>query len=239
MIEIKPASTALLVREKSTKGIEVLLLKRNSTLKFAPNYWVFPGGRIDKTDGPQSAVSIENTAKVAAAREAMEESQMKVDPSTLYHYCHWTTPAGGPRRFGTWFFHGRVEYRDTKVIVDQSEIVDYQWLSPSDAIEMQKAGELAMLPPTFISIQRIKNSKTYMDVIKEFDRTGVIKAEPVVSIQNGTFYSLYKGDAGYENVDPTVTTSKHRLIIDQKTNRYAFEYENCQVYPPVNGGVNF
>lgn len=239
MIEIKPASTVLLVREKATPGIEVLLLKRNSSLKFAPNYWVFPGGRIDETDGPITSDIIEHTAKTAAARESMEECKMQIDPEFLRHYCHWTTPAGGPVRFGTWFFHGRVDFGETNVIVDQSEIVDHQWLSPIEAIHMQKIGELDMLPPTFISLQRIKKASSYSDVIKEFDRTGVVKAEPVVSMRNGTFYSLYKGDAGYQKADPSIIESKHRLIIDQKTNRYTFEYENCPTYPPVNGGVQF
>jgi 8-oxo-dGTP pyrophosphatase MutT (NUDIX family) len=47
MTPILPAATTLIIRESTEVGIEVLLLKRNSKLVFAPGFWVFPGGRID------------------------------------------------------------------------------------------------------------------------------------------------------------------------------------------------
>jgi 8-oxo-dGTP pyrophosphatase MutT (NUDIX family) len=239
MIEIQAAATVLLIREHPLEGLQVLLLKRNSTLKFAPSCWVFPGGRIDPEDGHQTHQDLEQTAKIAAAREASEEASLKVNPNHLFHYCHWTTPTGENRRFATWFFHCRIPYKDTEVSVDQSEIVDHLWIKPLEALKLQSTGGLVMLPPTFISLQRIKHSSTYEEVKLEYERTGVVTAEPRVSILNGTFYSLYKGDAGYETVDPSVDHTMHRLVIDQKNNQYRFEYKNCTDYAPVNGGVDF
>ena len=106
MTPILPAATALIIRETSaSKGIEVLLLKRNRKLVFAPNFWVFPGGRIDPADGSIETGHLETTAKVAAAREAFEEARISVKPKEMTHFCNWTTPVGGKRRFSTWFFH--------------------------------------------------------------------------------------------------------------------------------------
>jgi 8-oxo-dGTP pyrophosphatase MutT (NUDIX family) len=215
------------------------LLKRNKALHFAPSYWVFPGGRVDSADGSFQSEDMEATAKQAAAREAAEEAGIEVDPKLLYHYCHWTTPTGDTRRYSTWFFHTYLPKKETRIEIDKSEIVDHNWIHPYEALKMHLNGHLPILPPTFISLQRIKNARTYDDVIAEFNRTGVVKAEPVVSFKDHVFYSLYEGDAGYETRDITKTSSKHRLVIDQTNRSYAFEYENCQHIPPVNGGVSF
>lgn len=236
---IKPAATCLVIRDSDGQGIEVLLLKRNKSLNFAPSYWVFPGGRVDTNDGSLQTEDMEATAKRAASREAAEEAGIEVDPSQLYHYCHWTTPAGDTRRYATWFFHTHLTQKDSKIEIDRSEIVDHNWINPLEALKLHLKGLLPMLPPTFISLQRIKKARSYEDVKIEFERTGVVKAEPVVSFKDRIFYSLYEGDAGYTTRDISKTASKHRLVIDQTNRSYTFEYENCQHIPPVNGGVSF
>src|SRR5690606_17094803 len=49
-----PAATVIVVREPSRgarrDGLEVLMLRRDSSLSFAAGAWVFPGGRIDPED---------------------------------------------------------------------------------------------------------------------------------------------------------------------------------------------
>ena len=92
MLEPVPASTVVLVR-RAGRDREVLLLRRPLTSAFAPDAWVFPGGRLDPADfafdhnrlamGPaprdwgQWLDSDRDTAgayPVAALREAWEET---------------------------------------------------------------------------------------------------------------------------------------------------------------------
>ncbi len=234
MTQISPAATTLIIREIKD-DIEVLLLKRSSNLAFAPDFWVFPGGRIDAEDGSLESEHILATAKVAAARESMEEANIKVSPDDMHHYCHWTTPSGGNRRFATWFFHCKAPKKDI-IKVDDSEIVDHLWIRPQDALAEMSHGNLGLLPPTFISLERIKSLKTYDDAKTEYDRTGIVTATPNTTIIDGIFYCLYEGDAGYATTDVDLTESKHRLIVDQKKGKYHFEYQDCDL-PPINGGV--
>ncbi len=234
MTQISPAATTLIIREVQ-ENIEVLLLKRSSKLAFAPDFWVFPGGRIDTEDGSLEPDEILNTAKVAAARETMEEANIKVSPDDMHHYCHWTTPSGGNRRFATWFFHCKAPSEDA-IKVDDSEIVDHLWIKPQDALNEMSKGKLGLLPPTFISLERIKQKRTYKEVKSEYDRTGVVTATPNTTIIDGVFYCLYEGDAGYATTDVEKTECKHRLIVDQKNGQYHFEYQDCEL-PPVNGGA--
>lgn len=88
-----PAATLVLVRP-SARGREVLMLRRPVSSAFAPDAWVFPGGRVEPSDrrfdharlsdGPPPQVwarelSVEDVEEaaayvVAAVREAWEET---------------------------------------------------------------------------------------------------------------------------------------------------------------------
>ncbi len=236
MTPIIPAATTCVLRERSGQ-LEVLLLKRNPVLKFAPGYWVFPGGRIDD-DELEEEETLAVAALRAARREAMEETQLDLRDATLQQYYHWTTPAGGPRRFGTWFFHTLID-DGQQVEIDDGEIVDHVWLTPAEALEAQRKGELAMLPPTYISLQRMAVAESYGQLVSEFERTGVIQVRPVVYVAEGRFYSMYEGDAGYIHRDPQLDGPVHRLTADFKFRKYQFHYTEDCPEPPITGGLIF
>jgi 8-oxo-dGTP pyrophosphatase MutT (NUDIX family) len=103
-----PAATVVLLRD-GADGVETLMLRRDSRLAFAGGAWVFPGGRIDPEDYPGGVVtddgdSLLTAARNAAAREAMEEAGLVVDPDSLDWFAHWTPGAiaTAPRRRGAW-----------------------------------------------------------------------------------------------------------------------------------------
>lgn len=97
-----PASTLALLRE-GRKGREVLLLRRPAHSSFAPDFWVFPGGRVDPDDleldharhaaGPSprewaAALSLADPREaagyvVAAVRETWEETGILLSTRTL------------------------------------------------------------------------------------------------------------------------------------------------------------
>ena len=234
MVNTQAAATALIVREHPIGGIEVLLLKRNSKLAFAPDCWVFPGGRVDPEDGPTSEDHIEATAKVTAAREAHEEAGIEINPLSMVHFCHWTTPIGRSRRFSTWFFHCQHTDLNHNIKIDNSEIVDHIWISPTEALQQMQARKIFLLPPTFINLERIKDCTNYQEVSQVFHRTGIVTAAPVTYNEDKVFYSMYKGDSGYETTDIKLTSSLHRLVMNMETMQYQFLYENCNE-APVNG----
>lgn len=77
---VRPAATVLLLRD-TPDGIEVLMTRRSPHASFAPNAYVFPGGRIDENDARAHAVAtrratqsdLQLTQAVAALRESFEE----------------------------------------------------------------------------------------------------------------------------------------------------------------------
>lgn len=78
----EPASSLLLIRD-GRGGLEVLMIERAKTMRFAPGAFVFPGGKVDKEDGqrwrwqrylsnPRARLR-DLSFRIAAARELYEE----------------------------------------------------------------------------------------------------------------------------------------------------------------------
>ncbi|WP_439814741.1 NUDIX hydrolase [Zavarzinia sp. CC-PAN008] len=94
----RDAATLILVRNSATgsaKETEVLMGRRHPNHRFMPNQWVFPGGRVDRSDGlvrpptPLRPEVLERLAKacsiyranalaLAAIRETFEETGLAV-----------------------------------------------------------------------------------------------------------------------------------------------------------------
>jgi 8-oxo-dGTP pyrophosphatase MutT (NUDIX family) len=50
-VPVHPAATVMLVRDAEPDGLEVFVLRRTATARFAAGSYVFPGGRVDAADG--------------------------------------------------------------------------------------------------------------------------------------------------------------------------------------------
>ena len=73
-VQPKDAASVMLIRSGS-RGLEILFLRRNPSLAFQGDHWVFPGGRIDPIDKDVDRPHDElPAAQKAAVREAAEES---------------------------------------------------------------------------------------------------------------------------------------------------------------------
>ncbi|RZI93784.1 MAG: MBL fold metallo-hydrolase [Variovorax sp.] len=79
-VEPRAAATVLLLRD-TAQGVEVLMTRRSATASFAPNAYVFPGGRIDEADTAARRIAtrrptqsrVQLTQSIAAVRESFEE----------------------------------------------------------------------------------------------------------------------------------------------------------------------
>ena len=94
----RPAATVVLLRA-GAGGPEVLMVRRHRSSSFMADAYVFPGGRVEASDGEGEAAF-----PVAAARELAEEANLTVDPATLVPFAHWITPSAEGKRFDARFF---------------------------------------------------------------------------------------------------------------------------------------
>ncbi len=84
--------------------------------------------------------------------ELCRRDDLVLDLSTTYYVDHWITPIGEQRRFDTRFFVTRWP-ADQEPLHDDNETVESLWVRPAEALRMQAAGELMMMPPTMVNLR--------------------------------------------------------------------------------------
>jgi 8-oxo-dGTP pyrophosphatase MutT (NUDIX family) len=210
-----PAATVVLLRD-GADGVETLMLRRDSKLAFAGGAWVFPGGRIDPEDYPGGEVSddadaVLTAARNAAAREAMEEAGLVVDPDSLAWFAHWTPGAIATRRFATWFFVGIAP--EGRVVVDDGEIREHVWIRPVDAIARREAGEIELIPPTWVTLHKLADAPSTAAVCAEARaRDPQIYLTHIARVDGG-IASIWQGDAAYDDLDTEKPGPRNRLLM--------------------------
>ena len=217
-----PAATVVLLRD-GAEGVEVLMLKKNASITFG-GMWVFPGGRIDADDYPGGVVqesALEQAANNAAVRETHEEAGIDVSADKFVWFSHWTPPPGAQKRFATWFFAAQVkDQHDIKI--DDGEIKDHAWINPRLALQRHAAGELDLVPPTWLTLHSLSLYDPSASVIACLQgRSPKIYTTRVVKATDGNRVALWHGDAGYEQWDASLEGDRHRLVMSE--NNFVFE----------------
>jgi 8-oxo-dGTP pyrophosphatase MutT (NUDIX family) len=229
---LRPASTVVLLRDGSN-GLETLLLKRNKALMFAGGLWVFPGGAIDPEDIEAAGGEMVAASRIAAAREAREESGLQPRLEDMLLLGHWTTPVAEAKRFATWIYAAPVA-SDEEVTIDGSEIHDSRWIGVREAVAAHQAGELGMLPPTVLNLcdlSRYDNVATLLE--GERDRVAD-EVLPVIGKAKGQMMVMFRGDAGYETGNPALEGGRHRAIFTGHSWHYV--YRDVEGFPSIVRG---
>lgn len=210
-----PAATVVVIRDGSD-GIETLMLRRNASGRFG-GMWVFPGGRIDPED---------LDGRATAVRETREEAGIDLDPDALVTLSRWTPPPYPGKRFDTQFFVAGVDYHERYgVQVDGNEILEHDWMQPSDAIARRDARELDLAPPTFVTLKFLGEHTHIASAVAAAAAQQTIPhfATRPVNHGEGSLLMWFE-DAGYSLSDPEAAISvegpRHRLHIGDGLWRY-------------------
>lgn len=206
-----PAATVVVLRD-SAEGPEVLMVQRNAKGTFASN-WVFPGGKIDPEDWGDTPNDPVGASRRAASREALEESDVAIAADDLVPFSHWMPPREVPRRFATWFFVGHAPAgSDGEVTIDGGEIVDHVWVRPADALAKHAAGDVELVPPTWITLFDLCPFDSAAEAVASSGRdeprfyvTRMIPNEPRTVI--------WHEDAAYATGDLDLAGGRHRLTL--------------------------
>lgn len=198
----RPAATVVLLRP-SGAGPEVLLTRRSATMRFGPDLYVFPGGRVEPDEAPIDA----------AVRETFEETGIELDPASLRPVGRWVTPFNLPIRFDARFFAAFVA-PEMDVRATSDEVVDARWLHPIAALEAMRAGELAMWLPTVVTLQHLETAESDEDLVRLAASTaGAPSATPALSGARAfetTWAGAIEGRAGVT----TVIGDRRWLVVD-------------------------
>jgi 8-oxo-dGTP pyrophosphatase MutT (NUDIX family) len=220
---LRLAATAIPVRA-GTEGPEFLMVKRSEALSFG-GMWTFPGGAIDAEDGvlPPSPLDeatmiwddpdLLTTARVAAARETLEETALVVDPDALVWLSHWIPPAVGlvKKRFATWFFLAPEATGD--IVVDERENSEARWLTPAVAIDEFGRDEFPLAPPTWTTLWDLNEHAT-VDALFASAGAGPAWFHTRIGRDEEAAHLMWEGDAGHASGDIHAPGARNRTTMD-------------------------
>ena len=187
-------AATVILRRDGTPGLEVLLVQRNPASRFMASAWVFPGGAVSRDDRQEESV-----LRAAAVRECEEEAGIRLgDPADLVPFSRWITPEEVKIRFDTWFFLAQTP-AGQEARVDGGEIVDARWLTPRDALEAERRGELLLVFPTIKHLEQLEGFATAADLLEHARRHEIRPVQPKVVGSGETARVLLPGEPGYDS----------------------------------------
>ncbi|UTW46151.1 NUDIX hydrolase [bacterium SCSIO 12696] len=197
-VPAKPAASVIFLRD-SMEGVELLVARRNPQLRMAGNFWVFPGGALEKADWDQAqAVNPDDELlpyRIAAVRETMEEVGLAIEAASLQYIAHWVAPDNMAVRFDTRFFVVQTP-ADQKAKVDGSELVELRWLSPEEFVTKGKQGDYLMMLPTLANALRLVGFATVTELLAEFAVQTIEPIKPELSFGNGKAVAKVPAELG-------------------------------------------
>src|ERR671919_517266 len=191
---VADAATVVLVRDGDA-GLECLMLRKTKGQAF-------------------------EGVRRAAVREAQEETGLLLEPTELVPFAHWFPPPEAPRRFATWFFLAALPAGAAEVIVDGGEIGDHVWTTPSAALDRHRAGEIKMVPPTWVTLQRLVGLPDTATALADARSRDLQRYSTHMVDDDGVLVSLWAPDAGYDSGNLSAPGPRHRLVMDPAGWRY-------------------
>lgn len=181
---VRPAATVVLVADDA----RVWMMRRVSTMVFAADAWVFPGGRVEDGDRDPDPV------RAAAIRECEEETGLRLDPDELLPWMRWTTPPGHPRRYDTHFFVAHAADREPQ---NPSTEADHaQWWRPADLLAAHAAGTETLLPPTQAVLIEVGDHSSWASVRRATRGRVIAGFTPRIEERGGVLRFTYPDETG-------------------------------------------
>jgi len=98
-------------------------------------------------------------------RELAERERLQYALDLLIPYAHWITPEIESKRFSTRFFLAR-QPAEQPPFHDSIEMTKSQWITPSAALEQQRAGKMLLMPPTLKTLEDISDFGSLEDLFQ-------------------------------------------------------------------------
>ena len=156
-----------------------------------------PGdGEVDGADG--APIPVPPAAPDAVAfQELIAEIGARLLLDEVVPYAHWITPEIAPKRFDTRFYLTRAP-KGQLAQADAAETEHVRWMSPAKAVEMAMTGDLALPPPTLLSLKLLEQTSTVAEAIAAAKTRTIIPILPKTATgADGALRLIIPEEAGY------------------------------------------
>lgn len=111
-------------------------------------------------------------------------------------WAHWITPAFEPKRFDTRFLVAALPAGQvTREFGEEADQVE--WVRPGAAIERFKSGDMAIMPPTLISLAEMEAYATVAEAMAASAAREIVPIEPHVVVRGEDLFVVLPGDPDY------------------------------------------
>ena len=177
--EPEPAATVVIARPttmNSSSDFEVVMLRRASTMQFAANMAVFPGGKVDSVDH-----AFPDPRLACALREVREEVNLDLEHLMLFD--HWITPEIEARRYDVQFFLAVVD-SEVEATLSTTEAEEMLWLTPQSGLQRSANGTLKMLVPTQMVLAELSRANSIDDLVRDVSGRAIYPKLPRPALRN-------------------------------------------------------
>lgn len=126
----------------------------------------------------------------------IRETNVRLDTDRLAFFDHWITPPIEKKRFDTFFFAAAIPEGQTATSVSR-ETTEGVWMQPAEAVDLYRAGEIMLAPPTCTTLLRLSRFRDPGEAIESLRRRPVATMLPKVSQENGQMILMLPGHPGY------------------------------------------
>jgi 8-oxo-dGTP pyrophosphatase MutT (NUDIX family) len=129
--------------------------------------------------------------------DMVKAERLTLATDRLAYFAHWITPEENPIRFDVRFFAAPMPEGQAPV-ADDVEIVGVRWLSPGEAFEAQRRGEISLRRPTVANLKLFDGARSVADAIARLAGRPVPTIRPrVITDPDGKQRALLPGDPGW------------------------------------------
>jgi len=119
----------------------------------------------------------------------------------LYSFARWVTPRMNPRRFDTRFLVARAPAGQEPVI-DGTETVAAEWLTPQAALDAYEAARIELIPPTVRTLDDLARFPSVDAVLADARQRIVRAASPDIMASGGEPSMTYPDNTGQAGLPP-------------------------------------
>jgi 8-oxo-dGTP pyrophosphatase MutT (NUDIX family) len=156
---------------------------------------------------------------LASMLDVLTAEELVLDLAALHYFAHWITPVGPSRRYDTRFFVA-VSPRGQVPLHDDRELVGHAWVTPDEALDRHRAGEMQLILPTIKNLEAIARFATtdqLLEVVAQ--RRDVPTIQPRIVREGNGVRILLPGDEGFD--DPVIADVADRSISSADISRSA------------------
>jgi 8-oxo-dGTP pyrophosphatase MutT (NUDIX family) len=157
--------------------------------------------------GPDGALVRPTGPRFAEYRRACQEDnrafwamlcaeRMTLATDRLVYFAHWITPEENPIRFDTRFFAAEMP-PGQEAVPDEREIIAVRWLTPGEALQAGRRGEISLRFPTIKNLHLLEGAGRVSEVLDRLAAREVTAILPRVITEGDAQRVVLPGDPGY------------------------------------------